>query len=212
MAKQLLDNFFRSKLNNMDYPYSEENWANMEKMLSKNQMPGKLIKSGASKFLKYYIAAGVTVVGLVGIFCITNMNSDKATKIEIKPTNEQIVNPVENVKNSSNAVESLVVTNTVQKKKTFRSIKKVEEFSVPLENDDIAADMDVNSMMSSITDEKVITNTHISENTVTPKVEKPNVAIENIDKSEPVKPKPVPAAELMKKKRGLLYYLGIRRR
>ena len=213
MTKQLLDNFFKSKLNNIDYPYSEENWAKMEKMLSKESLPTKIQSSNLTGFLKYYIAAGVTIASVVAIFCITSSDSDTKVKSDGKVSPKSDIPATVTNPNTNITTESYVISKPEVKVRKIHNFKnEPNEYSTQMELDEIAPEMDVNSMINSVSDDKVHVEYIPMEQTLNPVTEKPNVTVENIEKAEPVKPKPVPAAELMKKKRGLLYYLGIRKK
>lgn len=212
MTKQLLDNFFKSKLNNIDYPYSEENWAKMEKMLSQETLPSKIQSSNLTGFLKYYIAAGVTIASVVAIFCITSSDSETKMKSDSKVSPKSDI-PTTLTKPNTITTENNVISQPIVKVRKIQKFKnEPNEYSTQMELDEIAPEMDVNSMINSVSDDKVFVEYVPVEPTLNPVTEKPNVTVENIEKAEPVKPKPVPAAELMKKKRGLLYYLGIRKK
>lgn len=218
MAKFLLDNFVKSKLENVSPPYSEQGWTNMEKMLDKANGTGSVANTGLSFGSKFFIASGVVVISTAITLTLINTDTKNSLKsIEIKkPIQNEVIQtnvkpcvevPLEFVKVDKK--KPIIKTTIV--KETFTNTPSPQSISQEVGN------VEVKEIISSVTEKEVVIASDVIaqkevaiENKI--EVQSTNSKIETKENSEYIRPTPVPAKDIFKKKkRGFFSIFGNRR-
>lgn len=224
MPKFLLDKFIKSKLDEYTVSYDQNAWKSLESKLDVGQSTGfwKSI-SIAPKVIGSVAATGL--IGCVVYFAILKNDSESTTKINNSTSKSEItskaVETISVVDNTTKTAESFTKTavstpkpNKINSKVTTTNVVVVTVPLSPIADDSETISSTskaiTNIVVDNITSELVVASeAYFTEGK---QVQEPEV-VEEKQKEEYVKPKPIPAKDVFnkKKRRGLFYFLGIRR-
>lgn len=224
MPKFLLDKFIKSKLDEYTVSYDQNAWKSLESKLDAGQSSGfwKSL-SIAPKVIGSVAATGI--LGCLVYYIVTKNDSDsvvsstktiaKTEVINAVDPNKAEVNIPKNTEGSNNP-KPIATANTTKLSIKPISVTNEQVYNpVTISTDDSEAVSSTSKAIANIVVESITSDLVVASeaNFIESKPVQETEAVEEKQKEEYTRPKPIPAKDVFnkKKRRGLLYLLGIRR-
>lgn len=220
--KYNLDNLFKNKLQEIKVDYKAEYWKEMEKMLDKEVVG--FIGGTASGFVSSWFfksAIIVTIVSIIGFGGYFYLNSENVNKVDVEfqPTvnANSINNPCDELLTPhENKVESTIeaTTNYIPARLPFTA--DYSQYLISIENKSpnstktTAFNFNIYDYYLEVDEELIILERNIEPSRVDDNFGTPERPARHLEPKN-IKPMEKPKKDVFGKKKGILYYLGIRK-